>query len=151
MTGPSYDTNREDTTNKRTKALFTIDEAEKMLPLLRPIVQDIVDAFKPLRETGKQRRKLENFVHGSELSPASKKMITALNKKINNLDLKINGYQSELTKLGVKLHDIALGVIYFPTFIKGNPAYLSWGLGEDNISWWVPEGEIYESRKPVKF
>jgi hypothetical protein len=117
-----------------------------VLPLVRSIVRDVVDDFRELRNAGRERRALEVETAGSR---SAQHHIEALKDKVNDYSARIEGYLRELSDLGIEVRDLELGLVDFPSLIDGEPAYLSWRLGEDRVSWWHPADKGFGDRTPV--
>lgn len=120
------------------KQYFTLAEANRRLPLVRVIVQDIVHLFRDVQE---RRERLARLRHGqskaarNEPTPHSEEtqqMQAQLEQDIEQLQ----SYVEELEELGAELKDPARGLVDFLTRIDGREAYLCWQLGEDDIAWW---------------
>lgn len=130
-----------------TRTLFTIDEANEVLPLVRSIVRDVVDDFRHLRNAGRQRRALE--ISERTGGPESPGRLSALRDEVSDFSARIESYLYELSQLGVEVRDLELGLVDFPALIDGEPAYLSWRLGEDAVCWWHPADKGFSDRTPV--
>jgi hypothetical protein len=120
------------------KRYFTVEEANQRLPLVRVIVQDIVDLYRDVHERRerlnriRQRpgasRRNEETLHSEELRQTEEE----IDKDIERLE----AFVGELRELGCELKDLQVGLIDFLTVIDGREAYLCWKLGEDEIAWW---------------
>lgn len=128
------------------RTLFTVDEANQVLPLIRSIVRDIVDDFRELRAAGRERRALEVETAGSV---GAERYIEELKDKVNEYSARIERYLRELSDLGLEVRDLELGLVDFPSLIDGEPAYLSWRLGEEHVCWWHPADKGFSDRTPV--
>ena len=127
---------------------FTVDEANKRLPLVRAIVKDLSELS---REVAERRQRIE------QLSPAStqsdddpylqerKQIVEALETNVEDL----KRYESELDQLGVWCRDHVDGVVIFPSEIDGNQIHLSWQLGEPEILYWHNIDEGFNDRRPL--
>ena len=49
----------------------------------------------------------------------------------------------------LEVRDLELGLVDFPSLVDGEPAYLSWRLGEDRVGWWHPADKGFSDRTPV--
>ena len=133
-----------------THTLYGVEQANHVLPLVRSIVKDIVDDFRLLRTAGRERRVLEVEQHGTrEGSLAASKRLESLKDEVSEHSRRIEGYLEELTSLSIEVRDLELGLIDFPALIEGEPAYLSWRLGEDAVGYWHPADCGFTERKPV--
>ncbi|MBT6155483.1 MAG: DUF2203 domain-containing protein [Planctomycetaceae bacterium] len=133
------------------KQYFTAEEANQRLPLVRVIVQDIVELYKDVHE----RRERLNSI--SQLPGASKRdeetlyseelrqTEEELDKDIERLD----AFVDELRDLGCELKDFHTGLIDFLTLVDGREAYLCWKLGEDEIAYWHELDAGFEGRQSL--
>ena len=53
----------------------------------------------------------------------------------------------EITRKGIVLRDVDLGLVDFPAIINGSPAYLCWRDDEVDIQYWHYADEGYSGRK----
>jgi hypothetical protein len=108
------------------KKLFTPAEAEKMLPLVRSIVRDILERGRALREApdGYQRARAAR-----ELRELTR----------------------ELTRLGCDYKDWSFehGLVDFPAEIDGQPVLLCWRSDEPRIAFYHEEDAGFAGRKPI--
>lgn len=132
--------------NAATKPLFTTADANKVLPLVRSIVTDVVTEFARMRDAGRERRALEVESAGSA---ETKALVVSLKAEVNERSMRIDGYLKELTGLGVEVKDLERGLVDFPSERGGRPVFLCWELGETQVSHWHGIEETFASRRPV--
>jgi hypothetical protein len=122
--------------------LFDVEEAERMLPLIRVIVKGMMDDHA-------ERQSLLDRLEGAseELSPRE---VRALRTEIDTLTEKLAEAARELEVLGVEFKGIDLGLVDFPTTIDGELAYLCWSYGEDRIAFWHSPDGGYAGRRPLE-
>lgn len=131
-----------------TRTLYSVEDANRVLPLVRSIVRDVVDDFRRLRTTGRERRALE-VETGTEGQTPSGLRLEELKDQVCLYSQRIEGYLEELSELGLEVRDLELGLVDFPTLIEGEPAYLSWQLGEEGVKWWHAVDQGFTDRTPV--
>ena len=123
--------------SSRPRRRFTLDQANKALPLVRRVVTDIV-ATRGLAST------LQNSL---ESAPgAQHKSIQA------ELDVaidKLHAYLDELTEIGVELKDFQVGLIDYTGRHQGRDVYLCWKLGEDRVGYFHELNSGFGGRVPV--
>ena len=118
------------------KQYFTVEEANRRLPLVRAIVEDIVELYGDID----QRRERLNDVRSrssqrdesSLYSEELEQMEADLEKDIE----RFRGFVEELQELGVELKDAISGLVDFPAQVEGRDVYLCWRLGEEEIGFW---------------
>lgn len=128
------------------KRLFTVDEANKTLPLVRKIVEDVVRQHRLWRD-----KILElDLVASSGRAGEPHERAEALEREAQTLAREIDGYQRELDELGIQLKDRRLGLVDFPSEISGRRVLLCWRLGEAEVQFWHDEDAGYAGRQPLQ-
>ncbi|MDB4914167.1 MAG: hypothetical protein JWM95_1811 [Gemmatimonadetes bacterium] len=125
--------------------LFTVDQANRTLPLVRRIVEDIVS---------EHRRWQEALVELDMLAPAANSglpnpRIAAIERRILFIAREIEAFRRELEGLGIQLKDGKRGLIDFPSELDGRPMLLCWELGEAAVGFWHDEESGYAGRQPL--
>lgn len=112
--------------------LFTIEQANRMLPLVRRIVEDIVQDYARWRE---QVGVLEVVAAGRRGdSPPDE--AEKVEQDTQRLAADIERYVGELRDLGVDFKGFEEGLVDFPAEIDGRRVYLCWRLGEESVEHW---------------
>jgi hypothetical protein len=112
--------------------LFTIEQANRMLPLVRRIVEDIVQDYARWRE---QVGVLEVVAAGRRGdSPPDE--AEKVEQDTQRLAADIERYVGELRALGVEFKGFDEGLVDFPSDMDGRTVYLCWRLGEDAVEHW---------------
>ena len=128
------------------KRLFTAEEANRTLPLVRRIVEDVVRQHRVWRE-----KILElDLVSSSTRLDEPRDRAEALEKAAQELAREIDGYQHELEELGIQLKDRRLGLVDFPSEMGGKKVLLCWRLGEQEVQFWHDEDAGYAGRQPLQ-
>jgi hypothetical protein len=116
------------------KKHFTVDEALKTLPLVKRIVQDILD-------TGHQIRSLTTVLEGeSENHP-----------QVEALMDELKSYFAELEEIGCYYKDwnFSIGLVDFPAIIDEKEVFLCWRSDEPEIQYYHEIEAGYVGRKRV--
>lgn len=112
--------------------LFTIEQANRMLPLVRRIVEDIVQDYARWRE---QVGVLEVVAAGRRGdSPPDE--AEKVEQDAQRLAADIERYVTELKELGVDFKGFDQGLVDFPAELEGRRVYLCWKLGEESVEHW---------------
>lgn len=110
--------------------IFTVQEANELLPAVRLILQKIQKhhaAVQNLRETAKTAANSAQFGGGGMESGSL---------YVNSL-YEIGKLTAELDNLGIQIKDYERGLIDFPAMRGGRLVLLCWQLGEgDEIEYW---------------
>jgi hypothetical protein len=126
--------------------LFTVEDANKTLPLVRRIVEDVVRQHRQWRE-----KILElDLVASSSRADEPRDRAEKLEQEAQLLAREIDGYQRELEELGILLKDRRLGLVDFPSEMAGKRVLLCWRLGEAEVQFWHDEDAGYAGRQPLQ-
>lgn len=96
-----------------TSVLFTVETANRMLPLVSRIARDLVDSSKKRQDL--ERELSQQFVKQSATSPTGAQIIKELRKLIDEERGRIVGYEEELANLKLEVHSRRKGTIDFPS------------------------------------
>jgi hypothetical protein len=129
----------------RMRRSFTVDEANRMLPLVRRIVGDAV------RDYWRWQDAVHEFeVAALRSSPAQPdEMAEQLQRQATELASEIDGYMNEFRELGVMFKGFDAGLVDFPAFMDGREILLCWQLGEDAVQYWHEEDAGFVGRQPL--
>lgn len=126
---------------------YTVEEANKTLPLLRAIVGDIVRQFHTVNElrqrlasVTRERRRRDSDPYSEELAQSQSEMEAE--------ESKLAAYIDELTKLGVELKGPD-GLCDFYSIMDGREVFLCWRLGEPQVMHWHELNAGVAGRKPL--
>ncbi|HEX7121015.1 MAG TPA: DUF2203 domain-containing protein [Gemmatimonadaceae bacterium] len=125
--------------------LFTVDQANRMLPLVSRIVRDIVETHRVWQLT------IQEFELATAESRADRPSLRAdsMQREAQRLAREIQGFMGELRELGVEFKGFDLGLVDFPSERDGRLVYLCWKLGEDAVAWWHELEDGYRGRQPL--
>jgi hypothetical protein len=123
---------------------FTVEHANRTLPLVRRIVEDVVQQHRLWRE-----KILELDLLASSTRPEDARHAEPLEREALALAKEIDSFQRELDQLGIHLKDRRLGLVDFPGEIDGRPVLLCWRLGEPEVQFWHEIGAGFSGRQPV--
>jgi hypothetical protein len=145
MSGPSQRATGPTGQPKRKSNAIDLSTARQMLPLVRSIVQEIVDTRQRLTHLSGEQDVLDR--ERRSLTWESRRRRYSLSDELNTASKAYSSAVGELSQLGVSLVDDAAGSVDFPTRINGRPAAFSWQMGEDALRFWRYAGE--EQRRPI--
>jgi hypothetical protein len=132
--------------NTTARTLYDVERANRILPLVRTIVRDVVSEFRALRTAGREQRALQVESMGTA---TSERRIHDLGEVVNDCSTRIEGYLRELEELGLEVRDLELGLVDFPTLVHGEPAFLCWRHDEEVVAFWHPAGKGFADRTPL--
>jgi hypothetical protein len=138
-------------TSKRSKRLFTVAEANQMLPLVRAIVSDIVELFREVHDRRDRIARIRQFHKNEERAEGNlyREELDQIEEELEKDTSRLRGYFDELSDLGVEFKDPVEGLVDFRTKIEGREAYLCWKLGEDEVAHWHELDAGYGGRQSL--
>jgi hypothetical protein len=128
---------------------FTVEEANRALPLVRAIVSDFVSQYRTVKDL---RQRLEALAARNPKRPADDpyaEEVAQQEAELEAEEAKLAGYIDELTRLGVELKGPD-GLCDFPSFRDGREIYLCWRLGEPEVAHWHELHAGFAGRQPLK-
>lgn len=125
--------------------LFTVDHANRTLPLVRRIVEDVVAEHRRWQEAIVQLDLVASGVVADRPDPRA----AELERSIQGHAASIDAFERELDALGIQLKDRRIGLIDFPSELDGRPVLLCWRLGEPSVQFWHDEQSGYAGRQPL--
>jgi len=123
--------------------IFSVEEANSLLPSVRPLVKKIQRAHAGIiAQQSAANQASENAEHGG--GGIANGIAYAANL------MKMTALVGELEALGVQLKDFRRGLIDFPSLRDGRVVLLCWQLGEgDRLEWWHDVDAGFAGRTPL--
>ena len=136
MAGPQFLT-PQPVFSSRPRRRFTLAQANRALPLVRRVVNDIV-------HTREQATDLQ-----TRLESAGAKDQKRIQDDLDVAIDKLHTYLDELTEIGCELKDFQAGLVDFIGRHQGRDIYLCWKLGEETIAYFHELNAGFAGRIPV--
>lgn len=126
--------------------IFSLEEAERALPLVRRIVADVQRVYEEWREA----------VDSYELVAAGAKGDAPESPALERLRTEVAGYAEqmagligEVQEIGCELKDVRLGLVDFFALLDDRLVYLCWRMGEQGITHWHELDVGFGGRQPI--
>lgn len=126
--------------------LFTIEEAERTLPLVRRIVGDLLEEFPRWRAAVTHYELLSG---GARAEWGETPELLDARERVTTLAERINQYLTELTAVGCVFKGFEGGLVDFYSLRDDRPVFLCWRLGEDRIRYWHEIDSGFSGRQPL--
>lgn len=129
--------------------IFTLSEAQTLLPVVESLLRKAQAAGKSAGELDQQMQALKQriFMSGGmyvDVTKAARRRAErerALQEARDTL--------AELEEIGVQVKDLEKGLLDFPSVMEGQEILLCWKLGEQEIGFWHSAEEGFAGRKPL--
>ena len=120
--------------------LFTREEANLLLPALRPLLARAQEVSAVLGDRERQKR-LRSVTVGNGGGEAAREMM-AEGDELSRIVAEIRG-------LGVVVRDPTTGLVDFPAELDGQPVFLCWRIDEDEVANWHDRDSGFAGRQPL--
>ena len=127
---------------------FTLEEANRAVDELRPVVEELVETRGRFVRAQAKRAELSEQAgsNGGDLTPTDfAEVEEELEQEATTLAVCIERIQSA----GAQVKDLDEGLLDFPSLREGEEILLCWRLGEGEIEYWHGLEEGFAGRKPV--
>lgn len=123
--------------------LFTVDEANSLLPTVRPIIKSIQKSHRRLATfQSSARHAAQGAEHGGGGMPSGPRYAKLL--------VELSTHAGQLEGLGIQLKDYQQGLIDFPSMRDGRVVLLCWKADEgDTLEWWHDVEAGFAGRQPL--
>lgn len=122
--------------------LFTLDEANALIPKLEAVVQQMQLTYLKVKQ-------IVGPLEESELPPEAMEQRLQDHPELRGMLADIQRYVAVIQETGAQFKGIELGLVDFPALIGGHAGVLCWQYGEKEIRWWHDAESGFSSRRPL--
>ena len=119
----------------RPTKLFTVEQANAALPLVRAITSDLVELSREVIERRERLALLSGRRGGTAKDPYAEEL-AQIEEELEKDKEQLQAYVDELRELGVEPKSGPEGLIDFPCLLDGRIVFLCWKLGEPEVTYW---------------
>jgi hypothetical protein len=125
--------------------LFTVNEANELLPTLRPLVEQILENIRRLKSTS------ETVIRKGQVDPEAPDLMEKLREdsEIAKLIGQVKGWVEEINAYGCVCKGVEQGLVDFPCMFGAEVVYLCWQIGEPNVGFWHRIEDGFAGRRPL--
>lgn len=131
------------------KKTFTLEEAHKLLPILKSLLKKAMDARQRVHQNENAARDLKHriLLSGGLLVDVA---AAARNRaEVVKACQEIKDAAAEINAIGVQVKDLEIGLLDFPCVVEDEIVLLCWKHGEERITHWHGLDEGFAGRKPI--
>jgi hypothetical protein len=127
---------------------FTADEANALLPTVRPAVERMVRHRRSLAVVTVRHARIAAKIagNGGGVDPHE---IDELQREVDAEAAAVVACVEELQELGVQVKDLDEGLVDFPALRGDEEVLLCWRLGEDEVAFWHTVADGFAGRRPL--
>lgn len=130
--------------------LFTLDEATRALPELTAVIDKVRGQrhalIRILVDLDNLQARQAKEGHSIELMQKMQQRRT----EVDRLRKDLARLNTTVREMGVVLRDYDEGLADFPAIVDGQPGYLCWKAGEEEITFWHGPDEGFAGRRPLR-
>jgi hypothetical protein len=126
--------------------LFSLEEAQRTLPLVRQIVQDLTVEYPAWRAAV---GRFEVLTGGARADWGETQELIAAREEVAGHAERINRFLQELDAIGCVFKGFEAGLVDFYSLRDDRPIFLCWRLGEDRIAYWHEIESGFAGRQPI--
>jgi hypothetical protein len=128
-----------------THASWTPERANKALPLVRRITDDLVVGYRRWQELVEQFELASLRNTASAADPEAER----LQREVQRAAADVQACLAELGELGVECKSLDQGLIDFPGEREGELVYWCWMRGESQVAHWHARDAGFAGRQPI--
>ena len=137
--------------NNRPPKIFTVEEANACLPLVRAIARDLSELARDVEE---RRARLNHLTAGrAEIDEGAHdpyaSELAHVQRELQSDTSQLQEYARELRELGVEPKDALAGLVDFPSEMDGRLVYLCWKLDEPEVLYWHELTDGFRGRQAL--
>lgn len=126
--------------------LFTVDEANRTLPLVRRIVQDLLEEYPRWRQAV---GRFELLTGGARADWGETGDLLSARDEVTVHADRINRYLQELEAVGCVFKGFDAGLVDFHSLREDHVVFLCWRLGEERVTHWHELDAGFGGRQPI--
>lgn len=129
---------------------FTYESANRILPLVGQIAQDLLSTWRDLENEAAQIRGIHNLPHPTEIRIFTEEL-DCVKEAFRLQNERLCELQRELSDLGVVVDSLQDGAFDFPASHNCRPVRLCWQIGEPEVMHWhgINESFCHRRRREV--
>ena len=129
--------------------IFTLDEAQMLLPILESLLRQAIHGKKLVEDVDNE---LQETAHRVFLNGGMMLNVVHLARRKAEREKAIRRIKDALAEIdatGVQVKDLDIGLLDFPCKVEGDTLLLCWKLGEKEIGFWHTPEDGFAGRKPL--
>jgi hypothetical protein len=133
----------------KSKRYFSVEDANRALPLVRRIVTDIVGQWEIVSDLEQRLSIVAHRAPKQRIGDLYDEEVAHSQGELDAERAKLEAYIEELKELGVELKGFD-GLCDFPSLRDGREVYLCWRLGEPDVAFWHELHSGFAGRQPIQ-
>ncbi len=129
--------------------LFTLDEAQSMLPLVESLLKRAIESKQAAEAVEVELTAFARRIHVSGGMHVDIAKIAAQRNSLEEHVQRARETVAEIDEIGVQIKDLDTGLLDFPCRIEDDVVLLCWKSGETTIEYWHTMESGFKGRQPI--
>jgi len=129
--------------------LFTLEEAQSMLPVVESLLKHALDNKKSAQDIEDELGSLSRRIYLSGGMHIDIAKIAARRAEMEQFVLRARESVAEIDEIGVQVKDLDSGLLDFPCRMEDDVVLLCWKRGEALIEHWHTMDAGFQGRQPI--
>ena len=131
------------------RRLFTLEEANSLLPWLQRTFQRLMSSRERLEGTRERLTEIQRELQRRNGTFNRYAELNSMRAELDSMDKELNDIVDEIIAEGIIIRDIPRGLVDFPHLRDGREVYLCWISGEERIEYWHETNRGFDHRQPL--
>lgn len=131
--------------NAADRDVWTPERANKALPLVQRITDDLVMSYRRWQALVEHFEMAALRSSGTQADPEAE----VLAREVQQAAREVQAFLGELNELGIECKGMEQGLIDFPGERDGEPVYWCWMRGEPEVAHWHTRDAGFAGRQPI--
>ena len=128
---------------------FTLPEAERLIPEVDRLLRQALDAKTEYQDAEQVIREFSEHVMMMGGVMVDRDRALTSRARRDDAASRLRESIEAVLETGCLVKDLDIGLVDFPTLLRGVEVYLCWKLGESGIAFWHGVDEGFRGRKPI--
>lgn len=128
---------------------FTVHQAERLLPVIKPLMEQAMVLFRALMQAGHELAGINWRINALGGTFVNRQHITRLRNRERATADRLRELIEEIQSQGCQVKDLNLGLVDFPTRYRGREVLLCWKIDEPFIAYWHEVEAGFAGRQPI--
>jgi hypothetical protein len=127
-----------------------LSEAQTLLPVLEALLRRAQAAARRAEALEREMSELQQSIFLSGGMHVDVAAAARRRAQRDKAEQEAKDTLGEIDAIGVRVQNLAAGLLDFPCVVEGRTVLLCWRLGEPAIAYWHAEGDGVSGRRPVE-
>jgi hypothetical protein len=128
---------------------FTLAEAQSLIPQVDPLLREAVSLKSEYQEAEQVMQTIAQRVALMGGLLVNREQVIDAKHRQDEAGAKLKETIEQVQEFGCVVKDLDMGLIDFPTLLRGEEVCLCWKLGETQIAYWHSTEEGFRGRKAI--